>query len=302
MSSESPESRVELQHASNDVGSSSMRVESSSTVQFRTDANTTKQSDTRLSNSEICTSSQTGAECSVHLPNQMRIGINNLAMGSTETYETEPADVSQHENLDHVHSLDVMLHEPSRHAVKREDLSEFGQFPQIVPSRESGWDLLLQGWLVGQTQVGDPSMLPHIGGSHESLPQQIGSSTMPSNLSTDNVEVAMPPSEMPSGISIPAVLQSGLQNQFSPFRLPLAEAGNLAPSINAAPDGFDTEAIISRIQSELATSVSAAAATELPCTVNLKVWSYDLSNPCAPLQRCHLTIPHVVLCRYLLKL
>jgi activator-of-BECN1-regulated-autophagy protein 1 len=128
-------------------------------------------------------------------------------------------------------------------------------------------------------------MLPHIGGNHESLPQQIGSSTMPSNMSTDNVEVAMPPSEMPSGISIPAVLQSGLQNQFSPSLLPLAEAGNLAPSIKAAPDGFDTETIISRIKSELATSVSAAAAAELPCTVNLKVWSYDLNNPCAPLQR-----------------
>ncbi|MCI43589.1 transducin/WD-like repeat-protein, partial [Trifolium medium] len=62
-----------------------------------------------------------------------------------------------------------------------------------------------------------------------------------------------------------------LQNQFSPSLLPVAEAGNLAPSINAAPDGFDTQAIISRIQSELATSVSATAATELPCTVNLKV-------------------------------
>ncbi|CAJ2651835.1 uncharacterized protein LOC123913738 isoform X2 [Trifolium pratense] len=259
ISSEPPESRVELQDASNDVGSSSMRVESSSAVQFRTDANATEQSDIRLSNSEIRSSSQTGAECSVHLHNQMRIGINNLAMGGTETYETEPAD--------------------------------------IVPSRESVWELpFLQGWLVGQTQVGVPSMLSHVGGSHESLPQQIGSSAMPSNLSTPNVEVAMPSSEMPSGISIPAVLQSGLQNQFSPSLLPVAEAGNLAPSINAAPDGFDTQAIISRIQSELATSVSATAATELPCTVNLKVWSYDLNNPCAQLQRCHLTIPHVVLC------
>ncbi|KAK2453880.1 Transducin family protein / WD-40 repeat family protein [Trifolium repens] len=102
---------------------------------------------------------------------------------------------------------------------------------------------------------------------------------MPSNLSTENVEVAMPPSEMPSGISIPAVLQSGLQNQFSPSPLPLAEAGNLAPSINAAPDEFDTEAIISRIKSELATSVSAAAAAELPCTVNLKVPSKVMNLP-----------------------
>ena len=290
MSNEPPMSRVELQHASNDVGLSSMQVE---------------QYGTRLANSEIPTSSQTGAEYNAHttLPNQMRIGINNLTMGGREAYETEPAEVSQHENADHVDSLDVMLHEPSRHVIKRVELSELGQFPQIVPSPDSnGWELpFLQGWLVGQSQVGVPSMLPHIGGSHESRPQQIGSFTMPSNMPTTNVELAVPLSGIPSGISIPAVLQSGLQNQFSPSRLPVTDPGNLVP-INLAYDGFDSQTIINRIQSELAKSVATAAATELPCTVNLKVWSYDLKNPCAPLQRCRLTIPHVVLCRYLLKL
>lgn len=267
MSSEPPVSRVELQHASNDVGLSSMQVE---------------QYGTRSVNSEIPTSSQTGAEYNAHttLPNQMRIGINNLTMGGREAYETEPAEASQHENADHV--------------VKRVELSELGQFPQIVPSPDSnGWELpFLQGWLVGQSQVGVPSMLP----------QQIGSFTMPSNLFTTNVELAVPPSGMPNGISIPAVLQSGLQNQFSPSRLPVTDFGNLVPSINLPHDGFDSQTIINRIQSELAKSVATAAATELPCTVNLKVWSYDLKNPCAPLQRCRLTIPHVVLCRYLLKL
>ncbi|KEH42445.1 putative transcription factor WD40-like family [Medicago truncatula] len=261
MSSEPPVSRVELQHASNDVGLSSMQVE---------------QYGTRLVNSEIPTSSQTGAEYNAHttLPNQMRIGINNLTMGGREAYETEPAEASQHENADHV--------------VKRVELSEHGQFPQIVPSPDSnGWELpFLQGWLVGQSQVGVPSMLP----------QQIGSFTMPSNLFTTNVELAVPPSGMPNGISIPAVLQSGLQNQFSPSRLPVTDFGNLVPSINLPHDGFDSQTIINRIQSELAKSVATAAATELPCTVNLKVWSYDLKNPCAPLQRCRLTIPHVVLC------
>ncbi|KAI5395289.1 uncharacterized protein LOC127091640 [Lathyrus oleraceus] len=350
------ESRGELQHASNDVGSSSsMQVQSSSVVQFQSDTGPTEQYQTRLSNSEMPSNSQTGAEYDVHatLPNQTRIGINNLTMGGTATDETEPepAEEINHENPDHVHSLDGgTLHDPSRHAVKPEDLSELGQFPQIVPSRDSsGWELpFLQGWLMGQSQVGVPSMLPHIGGNDDSLPQQIGSSTMPSNLSTTNVEAAMPPSEipsgisiptvlppglqgrfsitrrvpvsnsgnlvpsinathdvevatppseMPSGISIPAVLQPGLQGRFSiTRRVPVSDSGNLVPYINVPHDGFDSQTIISRIQAELATSVAAAASAELPCTVKLKVWSYDLKNACTPLQRCCLTIPHVVLC------
>ncbi|KAL5068017.1 hypothetical protein RYX36_018904 [Vicia faba] len=337
------ESRVELQHASNDVGSSSMQVQSSSVVQLQTDTNSPEQYQTRLSNSEIPTNSQTDAEYNVHttLPNQTRIGINNLTMGGTATYETEqePAEEIHHENPDHVNSLDGgTLHDPSRHAVKPEDLSELGQFPQIVPSRDSsGWELpFLQGWLMGQSQVSVPSMLPHIGGSDDSLPQQIGSSTRTSNLSTTNVGVATPPSEMPSGISIPPGLQGrfsitrrvpvsdsgnlvpsinaprdvevamppsempippGLQGRFSiTRRVPVSDSSNLVPYINAPHDGFDSQTIISRIQAELATSVAAAASAELPCTVKLKVWSYDLKNACTPLQRCCLTIPHVVLC------
>ncbi|KAJ1416824.1 WD40/YVTN repeat-like-containing domain superfamily [Sesbania bispinosa] len=293
------ESRVELQHANHDVGSGSMQVESSALVQFRTDTNATEQYDTALSFSEIPTSSQTGAEYNAHttLPNQMRIGISNLTMGGMETHETEtePAEVSQHENSANVYSLEGVLHGLSSHTAKHEDLSVFGQLHQFLPSRDPrGWELpFLQGWLMGQIQVGVPSMPPQIGGSRDSLPQQIGSSTMASNLATTNVEVATPSPEMTSSISIPEASQSGLRNHFSQSRLPVPDSGNHAASINSQRDGSDNQTIISRIQSELATSVAAA---ELPCTVKLKVWSYDLKNPCAPLSRRRLTIPHVVLC------
>lgn len=39
-------------------------------------------------------------------------------------------------------------------------------------------------------------------------------------------------------------------------------------------------------------------AAELPCTVKLRIWSYDIGVPCAPLdpERCLLMIPHAVLC------
>lgn len=289
------------QHASHDVVPGSMQVESSSVVQFRTDANANEQYGTQLSISDVPTSSQTGAENNVHtMPNQMRIDISNLTMGGAETYqtETEPAEVSQRENSSQVHSLDEVVHEPSSHAAILEDLSEFGQYHQLFPPRDSsGWELpFLQGYLMGQSHAAVPSMLPHTEGSHDSLPQHIGSSTMATNLSTTNIEVAMSPSEMPSNISMPAVLQSGLQNHFSQSRSPVSDSGNLATSINSLRDVSET--IINRIQSELATSATA----ELPCTVRLRVWSYDFKNPCAPLNRCRLTIPHVVLCRYLLKL
>ncbi|XP_019448561.1 PREDICTED: uncharacterized protein LOC109351543 isoform X3 [Lupinus angustifolius] len=182
---------------------------------------------------------------------------HEAALSSSEIpsgFQSEPAEGSHH-------GL-------SRHTTNREDLSEFGQFHQIFPSRDrSGWELpFLQGWLMGQSQVGVPSTLPQPGATRENLPQQIGSSTMPSNLPAANVEVASS-SEMPS--SIPgSSARSGMLNHLS-------------------------QTFISRIQSELATSTTAA---ELPCTVKLKIWSHDLKNPCAPLNRCRLTIPHAVLC------
>lgn len=278
------------QHASYDVGSGSMQVESSSVVQFQTDANVNEQYGTQLSISDVPTSSQTVAENNVHtMPNQMRIDISNLTMGGAATYETEtePAEVSQRENSSHVHSLDEVVHGPASHVAQREDLSEFGQYHQFFrPEDSSGWELpFLQGYLMGQSHSAVPSMLPHTGGSHDSLPQ-----TVASNLSTTNVEVAMSPSEMPSSIGMPAVLQSGLQDHFSQPPAPVSDSGNLAPSINSLRDVSET--IINQIQSELATSATA----ELPCTVRLRVWSYDFKNPCAPLNRCRLTIPHVVLC------
>ncbi|KAK7277468.1 hypothetical protein RJT34_22481 [Clitoria ternatea] len=294
------ESREELQHDTHDVGLASMQVESSAIAQFQADTNATEH-DIASSSSEIPTSSQTNTEYNGHttIPNQMRIGIGNLTMGGMETHETAPTEGSRHENSANVYSLDGTLHGLSRHTAKRDDLSEPCQFHQFFPSRDSsGWELpFLQGWLMGQSQAGVPSILPHIGGSRDSLPQQIGSSTIASNLAATNVEVATLSSEMPDSNSIPtASVRSGLRSHFSQSRIPVSDFGNFSASSNTPRDGSDSQTIISRIQSELATSMAAAAAAELPCTVKLKVWSHDSKNPCVPLSRCRLTIPHVVLC------
>lgn len=48
-----------------------------------------------------------------------------------------------------------------------------------------------------------------------------------------------------------------------------------------------------------AAMAAAAAAAELPCTVKLRIWSYDIKRPSAILDpdTCRLVIPHAVLCR-----
>ncbi|KAK7336937.1 hypothetical protein VNO77_17491 [Canavalia gladiata] len=301
------ESRTELQHASHDVSSGSMQIESSSMVQLQADTSATEQYDATVSPmdtfSEVPTSSQTGTEYPPHatLSNGMGIGLSNLTMDGMETDETRPAEGSQHGNSTNTYSLHGVLHGLSRQTANRGVLSEFGQLHQFFPSRDpSGWELpFLQGWLMGQSQAGVPSMLPHMGVNRDILAPQIGSSVMASNLSTSNVDVAIPPSAIPGSISIPgSSMRSGLRNHFSQSRAPVSESSNIAASINTTNDGSDIQTIISRIQSELATSVAAAAAAELPCTVKLRVWSHDIKNPCAPLNadRCRLTIPHAVLC------
>lgn len=61
---------------------------------------------------------------------------------------------------------------------------------------------------------------------------------------------------------------------------------------------FPVQPLANRVQPEFATPLSAAA-TELPCTIKIKVWQHDVSDPFALMKSdtCLLTIPHVVLCR-----
>jgi activator-of-BECN1-regulated-autophagy protein 1 len=49
---------------------------------------------------------------------------------------------------------------------------------------------------------------------------------------------------------------------------------------------------------EIASSLAAAAAAELPCTVKLRIWPHNVEDPCAMLDsdKCRLIIPHAVLC------
>lgn len=61
----------------------------------------------------------------------------------------------------------------------------------------------------------------------------------------------------------------------------------------------DHHPLISRIQSALSMLLEDVAVEELPRTKTLRIWPYDIHDPCAALEvdKCRLTIPHAVLLR-----
>ncbi|KAL0414161.1 UNVERIFIED_CONTAM: hypothetical protein Sradi_1617800 [Sesamum radiatum] len=132
------------------------------------------------------------------------------------------------------------------------------------------WELpFLQGWLIGQSQAGQRAI-------HSQLEVLLKSSW--------KIRFTTPIFTLPHQTS------TGTSDNAAFNSIPL-EQNNSQP-------------FMSQVQSEVATSLAAAAAAELPCTVKLRIWSHDVKNPCVPLdtERCRLTIPHAVLCRYDLKL
>ncbi|KAH0641394.1 hypothetical protein KY285_037980 [Solanum tuberosum] len=150
------------------------------------------------------------------------------------------------------------------------------------------WDLpFLQGWLIGQSQAGRRTIHSEHSGA--------------TNIVSAYGDVEHPPA-VPSIISSsnhPRSGRSGSRHRSSRSRaIPAAGSGDSAVPINIAHNESDSQAFMSRFQSEIATSLTAAAASELPCTVKLRVWPYDIKVPCAPLdaEKCRLIIPHAVLC------
>lgn len=150
------------------------------------------------------------------------------------------------------------------------------------------WELpFLQGWLMGQTQAVQRNMQPLNTDAHEnsSARGEIGSAPIMSSV-------------IPTGLSQSRVTgRSSLRHHSSRPRALSVTGSNDGANLNNSDEGH-AQPVVSRIQSELATSLAAAAAAELPCTVKLRIWPHDVKNPCAPLdaERCRLTIPHAVLC------
>ncbi|KAK6130503.1 hypothetical protein DH2020_035761 [Rehmannia glutinosa] len=157
------------------------------------------------------------------------------------------------------------------------------------------WELpFLQGWLIGQSQAGQRAMQPQNGGPTEGL----------SSYSTvGNPSTAVPP-VIPNVGNSGVAGRSGSRHRSSRSRTRPATGSSEGAAFNSIPpEQGNSQPFMSQVQPEVATSLAAAAAAELPCTVKLRIWSHDVKNPCAPLdtERCRLTIRHAVLCRSWLR-
>ncbi|KAI3829797.1 hypothetical protein L1987_03925 [Smallanthus sonchifolius] len=141
----------------------------------------------------------------------------------------------------------------------------------LFRDRES-WELpFVQGWLVGQSQVGTSSTTLPLESADGSLVIPYGSNQ---------------------------VGPSGLRDLSSNGASTFASLYRQDAMVYETNGGNDSFPIISRIHNQLSASLNATAAAELPCTVKLRIWPHDFKNPCASLkaERCRLTIPHAVLC------
>lgn len=152
------------------------------------------------------------------------------------------------------------------------------------------WELpFLQGWLIGQTQAGQRNMRPHNSSGHEA----------PAHGETGSPAPTFSPIMPTNGNQSRVTGRPGSRHRSSRSRtMSMVGSNEVANFSNVMHDESDPQPV-NRIQTELATSLAAAAAAELPCTVKLRIWPHDVKNPCAPLdaERCRLTIPHAVLCR-----
>eukprot|EP00257_Ricinus_communis_P016005 XP_015574047.1 uncharacterized protein LOC8265690 [Ricinus communis] len=151
------------------------------------------------------------------------------------------------------------------------------------------WEVpFLHGWLVGQSQAGRRTSASPNGLANENLTaygeieNRVSSPVIPPNIGQSRG----------SGRSGPRYRSS------QPQTIPVTGSGESTASGYMVHNENDALPASSRIRSELATSLAAAAAAELPCTVKLRIWPYNIKDPFTPLdtERCRLTIPHAVLC------
>ncbi|PON54577.1 Guanine nucleotide-binding protein, beta subunit [Trema orientale] len=284
------DSRVEFQRTHQNVHWDSVQADSSASVQFQTGVNSAEEDDSAVSPMETYAFVPTGSH--------PRVGDtadtfpSNPTLDVMETDDMLPVRRIHRGSFTNLDTVTVGGDGESERNQNHLGFTEPGQVHPVLPSVDySHWELpFLQGWLMGQSQAG---------GNRNSA-QFMGSSILTSHLSTHNMEtmvssLAMPGSNTLSGVSG----RSAMQHRFSDTYFSASESGNGPSPVSLREDG-DAEPIINRIQSELATSLAAAAAAaaELPCTVKLRVWSHDVINPYSTLtsERCRLTIPHAVLC------
>ncbi|EXB46040.1 Activating molecule in BECN1-regulated autophagy protein 1 [Morus notabilis] len=282
------DSRIERQLSIQNAGSSG-------SVNFQTDANAAEQYHNAVPPMETSPSVPPGShpgltDGSFH---------SNPISDAMEADEMQPVGRTHNRNFTNLDALTVSSVRGSEHNQNRLELAELGQLHRILPGGDYAyWEQpFLQGWLMGQSQAGLPSMLSLNGSNREHSAQATGS-ILTSHIESHNLDAMVASLAMPGSTSLSGVSgRSAIQQRFANLHFSVPESAH-GPTPVTLREGGDAQPIISRIQSELVTSLAAAAAAELPCTVKLRVWSHDITNPSATLsaERCRLTIPHAVLC------
>lgn len=294
------DSRVDMQHSNRNASVSNMEVDSAASVQLQTNANVENQQHIAVSRPVISSVSHQVLENNSYR-HGVETGASDPRVDAMDMDERQPAGQSELAASSNLESVGIAMRgTPAEMSSRPPGGVEVGQLQQFFPFRDPAcWELpFLQGWLMGQSQVGVHSMLTLNGSGRDHSVQHFDTSST-SQQATYNSEASAASLVVPGSINISGMLGRSGQNQIPHSRILLSEAGDAAATSGTLHDGTDSQPIISRIQSELATSLAAAAAAELPCTVKLKVWAHDIKNPCAPLsvERCRLMIPHAVLCR-----
>ena len=176
---------------------------------------------------------------------------------------------------------------------------ESGQIQQVFPFADSVSSALpyLPAWLMGPRQGG----VHHVLSSNNPI-RGVYSSYPGMNPESVELDLSLARNLEATG-SVPVhvgnIRASGRSFPRHRPRYRAMDALDTEESI-AHNDESDSQFGGSNISSEVAASLVAAAAAELPCTVKLRIWLHDIHNPSALLdsEKCRLTIPHAVLCRY----
>ncbi|KAJ8451197.1 hypothetical protein Cgig2_013969 [Carnegiea gigantea] len=215
-------------------------------------------------------------------------GQYELLLSPVETRNTSPVqDETRPESSSN--EMEMATPEPAMDAMDTSDVQPEDRNTQIFPFGDPAyWELpFLQGWLIGQSQAGQRMLRPMNANTQEH------STVRPETLNQDTTSSSV----MPIGTAYTrGSSRSSLGHRSSHSRATATALPTEAAAVSQN-DG-DAQPVVSRIRSELATSLAAAAAAELPCTVKLRIWPHDINDPCAPLnsEKCRLTIPHAVLC------
>ncbi|KAI4342615.1 hypothetical protein MLD38_027221 [Melastoma candidum] len=194
-------------------------------------------------------------------------GSSTIVRGYTET-NLQSSSMDAESGQSAVELTDTMEMQPEERGTQVFSFSD----PRL-------WELpFLQGWVMNQTQPGARSVRLPTGGA---------------------LETPSPMGEMGSSAAAPSIAdlsqpggRSNSRNRTMGDRVTATGLGDIAI------DESDHQSIVSKLRSELAASLAAAASTELPCTVKLRIWPHDVKDPCAQLdsRSCRMTIPHAVLC------